>query len=75
MREDDFFEDDDYDVDVEMMAGDERQEKILKWLANSPLAEPIEGGRGDFFVRQGSPVRLNDGIIVEAVSWLGQRRL
>ena len=70
MREDDFFEDDDYEDDVEMMEGDERQEKILKWLVDSPLAEPIEGGGADFFVRQGSPVRLNDGTIVEAVSWL-----
>ncbi len=73
MREDDFFEDDDYDydVDIEMIPGDERQKEILKWLADSPLAESIEGGSGaDFFIRQGSPVRLQGGFIVEAVSWL-----
>ncbi len=74
MRERDFFDDDDdydYDVDIEMFPGDERQKKILKWLADSPLAEPIEGGSGaDFFIRQGSPVRFQDGSIVEAVSWL-----
>jgi len=73
MREHDFFEDDDYDYDddIEMILSDERQEEILKWLMDSPLAESLEGGGGaDFFVRQGSPVRLKDGIIVDAVSWL-----
>jgi hypothetical protein len=71
MREHDFFEDDDYDIDIEMMEGDDRQKEILKWLADSPLAESLEGGsRADFFIRQGSPVRLKDGTIVEAVSWL-----
>jgi hypothetical protein len=71
MRENDFFEDDDYDIDIEMLPGDERQKKILKWLADSPLAEPVEGGSADdFFICQGSPVRLEGGFIVEAVSWL-----
>lgn len=73
MKENDFFEDDDYDydVDIEMITGDKRQEEILKWVADSPLAEPMqEGGGADFFIRRGSPVRLKDGTIVEAVSWL-----
>lgn len=81
MRERDFFEDDDdeyddeydtdADIDIEMFIGDERQKQILKWLIDSPLAEPLEGGeKADFFIRQGSPVRLKDGFVVEAVSWL-----
>jgi len=73
MKEHDFFEDDDYDYDddIEMIPGDERQEEILKWLVDSPLAESIEGGSGaDFFIRRGSPVRLQGGFIVEAVLWL-----
>lgn len=67
---DDDYEDDDYIDDIEMIPGDERQKEILKWLAASPLAEPIEGNGADFFVRRGSPVRLQGGLIVEAVSWL-----
>lgn len=73
MRDDDFFEDDDYDEeeDIEMVPGDDRQKEILKWLVDSPLAERLEhGAKVDFFIRQGSPVRLKDGTIVEAVSWL-----
>lgn len=73
MREHDFFEDDDYDDDddMELILADERQEEILKWLVDSPLAETIEAGKGaDFFIRRGSPVRLKDGTLVDAVSWL-----
>jgi len=76
MREADFFEDDDYDYDddddIEMILGDDRQKEILKWLVDSPLAErPGHGAnKADFFIRHGSPVRLKDGTIVEAVSWL-----
>jgi len=71
MEDYDFFEDDDYAVDIEMLPGDERQKEILTWLMDSPLAESLEGGSaGDFFIRRGTPVRLKGGFIVEAVSWL-----
>ena len=66
-----FFEDDEEFFAMTMDEADERQIMILKWLADSPMAEPVQGGsRDDFFIRRGWPVRLEDGPMVEAVSWL-----
>ena len=66
------FMDDEFDeFRVLMISATKRQKKIVKWLADSPLAEPVKGGsRADFLVREGSPVRMQDGPMVELLSWL-----
>jgi hypothetical protein len=72
MEDYNFFEEDDEEIyGMKMDKASKRQIRILKWVSASPLAEPIQGGsRGDFFIRPGHPVRLEDGLVVEAVAWL-----
>jgi hypothetical protein len=48
----------------------ERQTNIVEWLADSQLAEPLEKSETGFLVRKGQPVKLIDGSVVEASSWL-----
>ena len=67
----DFLDDEFDEVPLLMISGTERQKKIVAWLRDSPLAEPIKGGsRADFLVREGSPVRMQEGPVVEMISWL-----
>jgi len=61
--------DDEYEI--MMISATKRQETIVGWLAESPLAEPLKGAsRSDFLVKEGRPVLLKDGITVELFSWL-----
>jgi len=64
--------DDEYgEIPELMVSGTKRQEEITAWLADSPLAEPLKGGsRSDFLVREGAPIRMQDGPVVEIISWL-----
>ncbi len=66
------FADDEFDeYDVMMIEATKRQEEIVAWLADSLLAQPLKGGsRSDFLIREGAPVRLLDGALVELLSWL-----
>ncbi len=67
----DFMDDEFDEYDVMMIEATKRQEEIVAWLADSPLAQPLKGGsRSDFLIREGAPVRLLDGALVELLSWL-----
>ncbi len=67
----DFMDDEFDEYDVTMIEATKRQEEILAWLADSPLAKPLKGGsRSDFLIQEGAPVRLLDGVLVELLSWL-----
>ncbi len=71
MEDYDFSDEDESVFALMLEKAGQRQTDIFKWLARSNLAEPIQGGsRADFFIRRGQPVRLEDGLLVEIVSWL-----
>ena len=60
-----------YPGDLKIMRmATERQTNIVEWLAESQLAEPLEKSETGFIVRKEQPVKLLDGNVVEALSWL-----
>ena len=71
MEEYEFMSDEFDEAPLLMVSASKRQEEIVVWLTDSHLAETIKGGsRSDFLVREGSPVRMKDGLVLEILSWL-----